>query len=237
MRNLYIIFIFLMARCLLSCSNETQEFYEEKDGTIYGIVTDQETSEPLRGVAVNLYALKENISDTQHMYDLITSSTTYDDGHFEFKNLTPNTYKINLSLDGYDSKSYEVKVDDDKMSKIDISLKKNIIVITNTATIGNGYFENLGYCDYIGLKGTLICSVMDEPECFGFYYGKDPNPQKNGTRVEANIYSHADTSFEINRTYKYELIKPDNAGIYYYQAFVINQKGTFWGKVLSFTVE
>lgn len=63
---------------VLMCSCDENE--EERMGSIYGVVTDKTTIEPMRGTGVELHAS----ANEGYGYSLLTRTVTYDDGHYEF---------------------------------------------------------------------------------------------------------------------------------------------------------
>ena len=70
---------------------------EDSTGNIYGIVFDKITNNPLDGVMIRLIPGGE-------------STNTYADGSFEFLNLQPGNYTLQLSKNGYAQTSQSVDV-------------------------------------------------------------------------------------------------------------------------------
>lgn len=70
---------------------------EESTGNIYGVVFDNITNDPLDGVMVRLIPTGE-------------STNTYGDGSFEFIDLQPGNYTLQLSKNGYAQASQSVDV-------------------------------------------------------------------------------------------------------------------------------
>lgn len=69
---------------LLSCSKEEQESF----GTLYGVVSDTRTGDPLSNVTVTLSPGG-------------TTKLTGSDGLFEYSELTPQQYTITVQKSGY----------------------------------------------------------------------------------------------------------------------------------------
>lgn len=69
---------------LLSCSKEEQDSF----GTLYGVVSDAKTGNPLDNVTVTLSPGG-------------TTKQTGSDGQFEFAELTPQQYTITVQKTGY----------------------------------------------------------------------------------------------------------------------------------------
>ena len=79
------LFLCLMALPLLfSCSKEEQESF----GTLYGVVSDTRTGDPLSNVTVTLSPSG-------------TTKLTGSDGLFEYTGLTPQQYTITVQKTGY----------------------------------------------------------------------------------------------------------------------------------------
>ncbi len=91
--------LFYSVACLLAgllavgCSeDETPGF-----GSVYGIVTDADTHQPIYGASATLSP--GNLS-----------TTTGEDGHFEFTDLEPGQYKIQILASGYQANSRQLQV-------------------------------------------------------------------------------------------------------------------------------
>ncbi|MDE6635458.1 MAG: carboxypeptidase regulatory-like domain-containing protein [Lachnospiraceae bacterium] len=181
---------------------------EDSFGGIYGMVTDSETGEAIRTTEVQLF------------YDgkLLTSSVTYEDGHFEFNHLYPGSYRFEINKDNYQPYSYSLIVQSSYVTKVDVLLHKrtvDVTVVTENPTISESG---------IVFKGKHSSSSSNIREC-GFYYGTDPNPKDKGTLVKSSAtYSSFDTE-----------IDPLPDGKYYVQAYATNYVGTAYGEVKSFT--
>ena len=81
------ILLCLMALPLfVSCSKEEHDSF----GSLYGVVTDKQTGDPLNNVTVTLSPGG-------------TTKITGSDGLFEFNELTPQQYTITVQKSGYES--------------------------------------------------------------------------------------------------------------------------------------
>jgi hypothetical protein len=79
-----IIYLLMLAATICGCAkNET-----DAPGSIYGVITDKATGEPIQSAGVQLNSTGVRI---------ITGS----EGQYEFKNLTPGYYSINVTKTGY----------------------------------------------------------------------------------------------------------------------------------------
>ncbi|MDE7074255.1 MAG: carboxypeptidase regulatory-like domain-containing protein [Odoribacter sp.] len=91
MRNIFLVFVFvvLATGCVHKVVSST--------GDIYGVVKDAKTSEPLKGCAVMLQPTG-------------ITMITGDNGTFNFKELTPDTYTIEASCYGYSTNKRSITV-------------------------------------------------------------------------------------------------------------------------------
>lgn len=89
-----ILFLCLVALpLLLSCSKEEYDSF----GTLYGVVTDVKTGEPLSNVTVTLSPGG-------------STKLTESNGQFEFTSLTPQHYTITVQKSGYQTNRKDVTV-------------------------------------------------------------------------------------------------------------------------------
>ena len=94
MKKILIWAMMLTSIIYVSCA-KSEVGDEDKLGSIYGIVTKLGTAEPMKAVGVELY--KKGTSSSKDA--LLLKTVTFDDGHFEFKDLNPGvsvSYKVNL---------------------------------------------------------------------------------------------------------------------------------------------
>lgn len=114
----------LMATCfaMSSCASDSDE--AGSVGSIYGVATDMETAEPMRGMGVELY---RNGS-------LLLKTVTYEDGHYEFSDLAPDNYVLKVAAEGYAAVEYKVVVEAGRQARQDMQLKSNQGSIFGTVT-------------------------------------------------------------------------------------------------------
>lgn len=206
-----------------SCSKDDipEEGISLTEGAIYGIVTDSETAEPIRGASVKL-------SVYIYSYVLLTSSTTYDDGHFEFNNLEPGQYKLEISYPDYRSYTGTLAVQSNHISKIDISLNNtNVRKSAKVTTIGvtentsasttiGGSITDTGYPAYTE-KGIVISR-----------YISNPTIHDENSMTARYISSGTSANFSVVCQ---DLIY---GAIYHARAYVINSVGIAYGGSLTF---
>lgn len=209
----FIVMLFI-GMTMISCSKEDPE--SSINGSIYGIVTDSETAEPIRGAFVQLYIL-----ESSQKYSLLMSGVTYDDGHFQFDRLIVGKYKITISNTGYEETTYELTVKEKGTTKVDISM--NRIPVGITVTTKEAVISEKG----LTLYASLEYSNGSRPEEVGFYLGESSDPLKSG-----KCYPAVSGYKEFNLT-----IEKPSPGSYYYQAYAKNKYGTVYGAVVSISIK
>ena len=200
----------MIAAATIGCSKIIDN---EKPGTIYGIVTV--TGEPLKGIGVSLF-----VDDA-----LLLKTVTYDDGHYEFSDLNPGEYTLEVETEGYNTFSTTVMVEAGRQARADMQLtlvETGMNVITYEAVVsGNAAL----------LKGHYsIDSYNYEPNEIGFYYSTS-TPVSNGIKVKTNdeTGSYYNYDFKVN--------VPDlMPGTYYVQAYAKNSYGTTFGDIKTFVI-
>lgn len=190
---------------------------EDKDelGSIYGIVTKLGTAEPMKAVGVELY--KKGTSASKDA--LLLKTVTFDDGHFEFKDLTPEHYQVKVVADGYEQiEEGYVIVEAGRQARIDLQVKKpdTHILVRSTYATGTGRIITLN-CEYTTETGY-------EPYEVGFVYASQIDKLDGGTLVKCNVSSSFTTT-----------LTDLNPGQYYFRAFVKNYIGIAYGEICSFT--
>ena len=93
MKKIFYVFPLLAALFFAGCEIELPNLM----GSIYGIVSDSQTGEPISNAQVML-------SPGNH------TTVTGSDGHFEFKDLEPMQYKLQVSANGYNTNSKQITV-------------------------------------------------------------------------------------------------------------------------------
>lgn len=184
-------------------------------GSIYGTVVDANNAEPIRGAQVQLL--------TGEYSTLVTSSVTYDDGHFEFHDIdlyspTGQQYSVKLTQTGYYDVASNIFVTKGHTSQIDLTMKPHQLNVTTAkATV----YDN----NSVKLNGSLSTTMRDlKLNAAGFFLSSQPNPKETGNKISASpAYSWSAT------------INP-GLGTFYYQAYIETGLGTFYGSEVSFTV-
>jgi hypothetical protein len=189
----------------------------ESIGSIYGVVTIKSSAEPMRATGVELY----------RSGSLLLKTVTYDDGHYEFSELSPGEYRLRVEAEGYADVEYDVTVEagrtaraDMQLEEIDTGLTVRTLEITDVS--GNS----------VKVSGTATrpynsSRVVSEG---GFVYATHSNPRNGGTKATAEVtYSSSVFSFTTTLT-------PLAKGTYYVQAYAKNDLGTAYGEVRSFEI-
>ena len=122
MKKLFYMFPLLAVLFMTACEEELPETM----GGIYGIVSNLETGEPVRGASVILSPGNQ------------TTVTGYD-GHFEFSNLEAGQYKLQASASGYNTNSRQITVIAGKDASGDMPLAP--IAEVMNVRLSNNYFE------------------------------------------------------------------------------------------------
>lgn len=149
MKKVFFYALLLVAAGLMSCSEEETT---SMLGTVYGIVSDMETGEPIKGASVTLSP--SNLT-----------TVTGSDGHYEFIDVEPGQYKIHCQASGYLSNSKSVVVTAGASSTADIMMASEqeipgIQLSTNTLNFGKQYSELTLTITNIGTAGSVDWSII-----------------------------------------------------------------------------
>ena len=139
----------IVPSCIMLASCTKGDNSKDEPGSIYGIVTVVGTAEPMKAVGVELYkkdSKSQNENDNYgdatlapeaeggynngyhsgvYGYALLLKTVTFDDGHFEFKDLNPENYQVKVVADGYDQiEDGYVTVEAGRQARIDLQVNK-----------------------------------------------------------------------------------------------------------------
>lgn len=205
---LRIMVILLVGVTMISCSKDEPK--NTKTGSIYGMVTDSDTGEPMRATGVELY----------YYGSLLLKTVTYDDGHFEFESLKAGDYELKVAASGYEDEFYNVVVERGRTARADMQLRKLDTYMTvrtegvEAHTGGTAVFKGDYTYKYNGY----------DPDEYGFIYGQNPNLSINsGTTVK----SDSKMTVEVTGLQK---------GVWYVRAYAKNKVGYAFGNVLKFEI-
>lgn len=149
MRNiLYLVILSFIGLAVGCSSDETPSF-----GRVYGIITDAETNEPIPGAEVVL--APGNVS-----------SITGSDGRYEFMDLEPGQYKLQVRASGYTTNSRQITVTAGMSNSCDIFLSPEIVsgkikLTTNSLNFGSGHTRLSFSIQNIGNAGIINWSITD----------------------------------------------------------------------------
>ena len=228
-------YVLFLASCLISCTKIDDN---ETTGNIYGIATIKESAEPLRATGVALYILEYD-DDRGHHFStsgwLLLQTVTYDDGHFEFNELNPGRYRIEIEAFGYYTETKEVMVEKGRTAHMDLQLEKaktNITVYTNDLVVSGNKISIAGRytAHYVGSK-----YMANEA---GFYYSRDQLNITNGIKYKAQLTNQSVSGMTGFLYYgSFEAII-DNLpiGTYYIAAYAKNDYGIELGTVKTFEI-
>jgi len=165
------------------------------------------------------YYYDYKLGDYTYEYTLLLKTVTFDDGHFEFKDLNPEKYQVKVVADGYDqTEEGYVTVEAGRQARIDLQVKKQetgLVVRTTDATVDG---------TSVILNGKFTYSYF-YPSEVGFIYATN-NSMEDGTLIKCDVSS----SFRTTLT---EM----SPGQYYYMAYAKNNIGIAYGEVRSFTIK
>lgn len=207
MKNIISLALLFTAFLFVGCAESSNE--DENTGSIYGILTEAGSAEPMRAMRIELW------KSGYYMLGTVSS----DDGQFEFTDLTPdNKYRLKVNAEGYEELTLSVVVEAGRRARADMQLKK----IDTGMTV-----RTLDVSDLHGTSVTLNGSVewgnySPSPKEKGFYYSTSSTPL-NGTKIKA------DNNFTAS-------LMNLETGKYYVQAYAINSIGTAFGEIKTFEI-
>lgn len=236
MKKLLLWAIVLGGIMLGSCT-KSAEGDEDRLGSIYGIVTELGTAEPMKAIGVELY--KKDASSSKDA--LLLKTVTFDDGHFEFKDLNPDNYQVKVVADGYEQiEEGYIAVEASRQARIDLQVKstKSFSIpsvmtqfpsnVSSTSATLHGLIKSEGYPVYKE-RGFLYSDdgkFMDDEDFeeimeFGYFYDRL-------TWLPVSGHSK-DFSANISSLMPYRT--------YYVRAYAKYEGGTVYGSCISFIPE
>lgn len=177
-------------------------------GSIYGVVTDKATGEPIKNAGVELLPVG-------------LKTVTGSDGSFDFNNLTDGRYGLFVTQDGYfDVASSEIIVADGKAQKHDVHMEKAGDVLTLNATKVKPTSAVL--------NGKLLDNESQYSE-LGFVYGRMGNPS-----LDNNAMKTATTIVQTG-TFSEVISNLTEGKTYYFRAYARRYNGeTVYGNTMAF---
>ncbi|MBN2667607.1 MAG: carboxypeptidase regulatory-like domain-containing protein [Bacteroidales bacterium] len=178
---------------LSSCSKENEvALYGEMEG----IVVNSETSQPIQGALVTISPVN-------------TSLNTGDDGRFQFKELDPADYTVQVSSNGFETNTKTVTIEPGEIRKVDIQLT-SITPIFHISQTSLDFGSNLTMLPVeitnIG-KGELEWEVIEDVDWISV------NPASGVTQRETdNIIISVDRSNLTAGTYSQNITVTSNGG-------------------------
>lgn len=205
---------------------------KENKGSIYGVVTDFETAEPMRAAGVSLFVDGE----------LLLKTVTYNDGHFEFNDLKAGTYKISVESDGRDTVTETVRVEAGRTARADIQMKVAALRLEVTTLSPRKHWyegDNGEVFYYWSLEGRVRCPNNNNdiyPFDYGFVFSSDRNltlDNNNPTTysIQPSGVSEDESTFTIifeGETHGH--YSPNSIYDYYVRAYAINEHGIYYGE-------
>ena len=147
MKKLFYILPLLSVMLITSCEVELPNMM----GDVYGIVSDSETGEPIRGAEVVLSPGNK-------------ATVTGYDGHFEFKGLEPIQYKLQVSANGYTTNSRQITVIAGQSVTGDITMRRvaeveGISLSEDNFNFGSTHTEQILIIKNSGNKGSVSWEI------------------------------------------------------------------------------
>ncbi len=229
MKKIIFTTVVIATSLILWCGCKGEEGEEQPTtGSIYGVITDEVTGEPMRASGVELWSMTL-YHDDEYGYgygmdyyeynSLITKTVTGNEGQYEFNNLNGGTYGLRVMVSGYEDEEYQIEVSAGRISRADMQLEKQ----TNSMTVRTLAVSNIAG-NSATLNGSYSSYSYSPNEC-GFVYGTQSNPANGGTKVTLSPASSFNTT-----------ITNLSSGTYYVQAYAKNSIGTEYGETISFQV-
>lgn len=125
---------------------------EEVTGSIYGIVTDADNGESIKSANVSLNPGGK-------------STVTGTDGRYEFLNLQPGQYTVQVVKSGYESNTKRITVEVGNTASGDVVLSKvssKLKLSTNTLNFGSNWRTLSFSISNVGTSGSISWSVSTE---------------------------------------------------------------------------
>ena len=137
--------------CTLSVTSCVQDIVDVT-GDVFGIVSDIETNEPVRGAEVTLSPGN-------------ATTVTGFDGHFEFKDLEPKTYKMQITANGYQTNTKQVTVTAGQTVQVDINITPvkavaGISLSHDNFNFGSTHTEQTLSIENTGNNGTVSWEII-----------------------------------------------------------------------------
>ena len=197
------------------CGSENET---DRHGSIFGIVVEHATGEPIRTTGVELFRQWDNV--------LVTRTVTGNEGQFEFREIEAGRYRLNVLADGFQNTEFNVEVRAGIVARADMQLER-VPIIPIGLTVRTLYITNVGV-NSATLNGNVSwIGSGSTPNEQGFFFATHNNPANGGTRVTAARGNNNNFSTAIRDL---------AAGTYYVQAYATNSIGTEFGEVRSFVI-
>ena len=134
--------VFAFALCMMNSCNKIDDIVNPtKYGSIQGIVTNYNTSEPLQGV---------NISLSPSGMSAVTGS----DGRYQFNNLETGQYTVQAMKTGFETNTKSITIMEDQVSSGDMMLKPAV----------TGFNLNVEYLDFGSAFSTMSFKIINKSQ-------------------------------------------------------------------------
>ena len=219
-----VIIYFAAVALMCGCGKE-----KEKPGSIYGVITDKETGEPMRASGVELYSGKT----------LITKTVTGDEGQYEFVEINGGEYRLVVTVNGYKNVDYQVAVSAGKIARADMQLERlNTGLTVNTVAVTDIVGNTVTFSGGISW-GSGMASSTPSPTEYGFVYATHTNPSNGGRIVAAQSIIDNSVGTWTGTFHLLAISSTVNdlaKGTYYVRAYAKNSIGHEYGMMHSFQI-
>lgn len=216
MKHAFKMAVVLTVGSFFGCTSEDsegQEFIDESTGSISGLVTALESTEPLRGAAVSLVTVQQEYRDSMGLMNFVYTkerTLTFDDGHYELKGISPGHYSLVVVSDDYNPKVYPVDVNVNQECRADIQMEKfrdEYMMVQTKEVLINGESS-------VTINGSVACdpypyygvNIYLVPYEVGFLYSESSNVENYGSIVKTNCedFDNLKREYYTGRIYKYD---------------------------------
>ncbi len=216
MKRLLIFLLPLIALC--SCSKENDEVLP---GSIYGIITEEGSSQPIEGLTIELYKemAEERGGLTIYTNRLLLKTVTAADGSYEFNSVAAGEYSLCAKGSNYEEDEFDLIVEAGRQARADMQLtRKNTYVKLTTYPVVT--------TDGV-TKFSLYATWNSKypPIEAGYFYSTSYPPEKDGIKIRAGKKDYTAT------------VKYLPSGIYYVVAYIINEIGIEYGNTETFKID
>ena len=204
---MYLVVAFVL---LCGCS-ESFDQTEDPDttGSIYGVVNDKNTGEPVRSASIELgLAGVWNSNGTPYRPTILNRTVTGNDGQYEFQNVDAgSSYYVKVTKTNFVDQYYRLAVQAGKVAKGDVLLIPFYVKIYGTVYEGNRV--SVGNTVWLRDRNSPTYPILkSQSGTYGYYefqvfngrYSVEAYPSKGGsyTSVDVDVLDGKDKRVDIH---------------------------------------